>query len=679
MLRIPVDFMLGALGFFAGWTVGSCLVTLTGLPFEALWIAAGTGLGGAALGLTARNRMLKFLEDPALALPVLRYRAVASAASAPLIAAACGIAVAFASASYLFVAEALFWPIWSLLLVLGGFSVFGPRPPVSIAAIDAQPDASAPSSASRADQLALAALATAILLFYFFTSNPDQDDAFYLNLPVGMKLFDGPLLAFDTMLAARDWPLLGSNYKAESIPTLTAAISAATGVPVIYVAHAVLPVFWCLIFACALYIINYALFRERWLFGALMMVIASVAINGSLSSYGAYGVMRFFHGKAALITILIPMIIFIAYATYRNGAILGWAASAGLQICAVGATANAIYLAPLALGLVAAAGLFAPEARTAARWRALFLPGAAIYPIVIGLCLILFDPPASFESDDGYFVYASIWSSFLYKYLLALFFSTLLVGSLAGALHPRLRGATIYVLAFLVFVLNPMLWTPYGEYVTGGLNPRLMWAFPFPALLAIAIVWGASAARPRRAAVILAIAALLILAPGSALRTLDWGLAPIKVERPHYDAASAIAAATPPGGRILAPQALSVWLTTLEDPRPVVAAREDYLYLQRPRAPVADHAARRELFAWINGDSDPDLEDIRALLARLCVASVVVDRRAPRAAAREAAMPALGATFENVFAGRWAHFRRTVRPSTCEADGAQPARLTGSR
>ncbi|GFE66212.1 lysylphosphatidylglycerol synthase domain-containing protein [Litoreibacter roseus] len=66
-MRTASDVMLLWLGFFAGWTIASVPLTLACAPFQALWIALGSGLIGAVASLfMLRSSLSSILLEPAV-------------------------------------------------------------------------------------------------------------------------------------------------------------------------------------------------------------------------------------------------------------------------------------------------------------------------------------------------------------------------------------------------------------------------------------------------------------------------------------------------------------------------------------------------------------------------------------------------------------------------------------
>lgn len=615
MLRYPLICMLIVFGFFAGWTVGSNFAALAGLEFRSLWGAFALGAAGAYGAWRARARAFDLLADPGL--EIVGAPVDPQSLGRERLALVFVLGAVIAAAGLWFVKTSSYAPLWASIVASAGLAL-------AFSVRDAGPAPAGNGPGPR--HLGFAVLLAAIVLLYFLTSAPDGDDAFYLNLPVGLKSAHGPMFAGDTTLGETGWPLLGSNYKVESLPTLAAALSAVTGLPVIVVAHAVLPALWCVMLASAAYVIFFSFFRRDWLWGASLYVLLLVGLGWSFQSYGLHGIVRLFHGKAVWVSILAPLLFFVTYAALRRKSAAGAFLALGLQISALGATANAIYLAPLAMGLVCAARFFdfGGPARPSGRvFHALFLATSA-YNLVVGLVLLATDPPTPMQKFEAP-IETAVWSLFSNKILLAIFVGAAGLAALAALVDRRWRFATLYAGAFFLFVLNPALWKPYSDYVTGNLSFRLFWAAPFPMLLAVgAMTLTAAAARIARPAALVA-ASVLAVSPISSLHVASLGFAPVKTEKAAYGVA--IEAARAAGnGRILAASDVALWLPTLETPPRLVYVRADYLEQQRSRAPAGDLDWRMTLHDWVNGRAQLASTDLAALLRVHCITTIILDR-----------------------------------------------------
>ena len=68
-------------------------------------------------------------------------------------------------------------------------------------------------------------LLVVIYRLYIVVLRPDADDTFYLNLPIRLKTTTYGMMVANTIYGLPDWPILGSNYRIEALPTLVAGPS----------------------------------------------------------------------------------------------------------------------------------------------------------------------------------------------------------------------------------------------------------------------------------------------------------------------------------------------------------------------------------------------------------------------------------------------------------------------
>jgi hypothetical protein len=632
-LRLALDALLLWLGFFAGWSLVSIPLTLTCQPVGWLWLALAGGLVTAFLAYAWLRKPIGFaLLDPSpLPWPTGPFPV------RDLLLAGGGLAI-LAGAGLAFIVTSNALPLWGATLLLAVFTLV--RTQGHAAAPQSRPvEPAAPGAA----WTGLACLALLIAALYLMILRPDPDDAFYLNLPIGLLSGQNCMMAADTMLGTDGWPLLGSNYRVEALPTLTAALSWATGLPVITVGHLVLPLLWCLAWAAALAVIGHGLFGRHWALFAMLTVLAAMVLSGTLQTWGVHGIGRMFHGKAPLILIVFPLMIALVA---RGGANLPtFLALFGLSAVAVGLTANAIYLAPLVLGLsVVAAVVVRPT-----EWqRWLVLLAAAAPAVGAGLWLLLFDRPEG-ASDGGAtdLVQLSLWEMASEKTTLGLLIGTLALAALAGRIGAGGRWLTAYLAAFLVLVLNPLLWPVYERFVTGGLNYRLWWTLPLPGFLAFALTYAVlRSGWPRAGGTLIAagLAGLTLMPTGLiGMTETTLGLSAHKIPPEASAVARGVLSKAPDTGTVLAPERISAWLPVWEGHPDLVYARTLYLGHSATRVAPERLAPRQLLADWVAGKKGIPTDKVLAALRLLDVRVIVLpDGEGPADA--EAVLKALQAT-----------------------------------
>jgi hypothetical protein len=618
-VRTAFDAVLLWLGFFAGWSVASIPLTLTCRQFDWLWLAFGTGILGAMLAWRSLRRTLAPLLLPPADIPwdIRPPRGKSAWLWA-------GGLMIFAFAALAFVPTSNALPLWGITVLLAMAAIL-------------TPDATAPvrpatSLRAGAAWAGLGLLSLGIVALYLVILRPDADDAFYLNLAVGLLSEQTCMMAFDTMYGAENWPLLGSNYRVETLPTLTAALSWLTGLPVITVAHLILPVVWCVIWACLLAVIGHGMFGRHWFVFAVLSMLASMALAGTLQTWGVHGLARLFHGKAPLILIVIPLMTFLVARSWTMPGSLAptFAALFGLCTVAVGLTANAIYLAPLVVLLSVMA---AQIAWPLVKGERLVLLLSAAPPLAAGLWLLAFDRPVSAGGDEGAGVSMTLalWDMASHKTTLGVMMATLAAAALAGRSGAAGRWVSAYLALFLVLAVNPVLWPLYDRFVTGGLTFRLWWALPLPTFLAAALTWALlRTGRPLAGGTLVAGALAVMTLLPSGLIGMEGSKLHASIHKIPPDVASVVQdvhAAAPRNGTILAPEEIAAWLVVREGHPALVYTRRLYLTQSAPVVPLERLAPRILLANWMQGAIDAPINDLLGALRVLKVRLIVLPAR----------------------------------------------------
>lgn len=198
--------------------------------------------------------------------------------------------------------------------------------------------------------LAGVAAITAVLVLHRVAG----DDTYYVGTIIAtLDHPDLAILSFDTVHGVATGPHFNAQFRYQGIEIFTAAIAAFTGLP-----PADLWFLWLPALAAALTPVGYALAA-----GALGVPtngrgLASLVSVGLLLvwadhhySYGNFGFVRYFHGKAIFASLFMPLMI---YFGCRYGRAPGFKNGALLSLCGLAASAlttSALILAPIAIGI----------------------------------------------------------------------------------------------------------------------------------------------------------------------------------------------------------------------------------------------------------------------------------------------------------------------------------------
>lgn len=622
---ITVRIFFAGFLFFLFWTLGVHLVTLRAMSFVTLYLVGGAALLAGTLGALKASQIAHVFTANALAMPSLTWVSPPTAAHRNrllvLLAAGLVVFVATAALQYKF---SLAEPFWVACLGVAAFALWESHGATAYAPVALSREDSEVSVRRRDLTFALAAIA--LLAFYFFTSVPDQDDSLFLNLAVGAKELRDSVFIGDTMLGIAGLDFIKSTYRLESYQLLTAFISDMTGLPVILIAHAVVPSLICIWTASILTLVHAALFPRRFGLTFVFHLVLLVALDGALRSYGYHAIPRFFQGKGPFVTTMIPLATVLTLSVVRTSSWVALALLAGTIVISIGFTANAVYVGPLAVALIGATWLFVGGEH---RWRAFRLPLVILYPFLLALHLLINDPPGSSQMTSAGTIGGMLWGVFGSPPTMILGLALLFAAIISPIMAKGFRPISIYFALTLLLVLNPILLPPYAEYVTGYINYRLFWAVPAPFLIAVffGLLWSSGRLSIRTGIAVLLVSGLI--GSGSILNKAEFGFAALKVPTPEFEIAERIVEYDLGTRLLLAPESVSAWVTVFEGRPPVVEGR--WLYIpQREDSEFRQVLDQRaDLYVFWNRDprAFDDNVDFLASISDLGVRAVLLDTK----------------------------------------------------
>ncbi len=635
-----VDAVITAYGL---WTIVSTLTTVSG--------------ASARAGLTAGSLLMLGLAVLA-ALPRVRARwlpsyladvrqADALAPFVPSVRLRAGLLLASVAAAALWLltrAPLLAW--LSALFVCAAFVVAGLR-----LAPNAAEAGSSPPPLSRAQLYAVHGLALACALLTLSCVRPRTDDPFYINMSVGIADHpERPLLAVATMHGPVTDRLPQQTmfvpYRVHSFESLGGYLSYLTGIDAIAVVHFGLATFfgWFAVLALA------RLFRiaapRHWLL-ALVATLVYYFVEGSAGrGFANQAFVRMFHGKAAMLTALVPLIL--AYGIRYGTRPSRWrfALLSLAQICAMGLTSTAIWLAPMLAMIAVLAATDSPRRFVVAGAQSALSSG---YVLAMGLWVraqISADSRhaiAEAVSTNGHASFTEIAFGRLGgaivqalgepRTALTLLCAVALACALAErAVVCRMLGALGLVL--VAFLANPWLLDFVASSITGSLTyERVFWLLPVPVAFGLCASGMAGQLEGRlgpsraTAAAALASGALLLVATqrfvlseanGTTLR-----FPPVlKTSERLRTVAEAACRLAPEGRTILASEAISRQIAMQHHcGHPLIAG------MRWMRAPLAEERRRNKMQSYVTAIQEISPESaarFRERLSEYAVSAVVM-------------------------------------------------------
>jgi hypothetical protein len=462
-----------------------------------------------------------------------------------------------------------------------------------------------------------------LCLLYYFGHWSDWDDANYINMALGAQHTKGLVFQFDTMLGDGPGPIHLPTYKFHSFELLGAVLSSLAGLSPISVIHLVLPAPALAGLTLVLYLVLKPLVGQRWVSTSVFMLAFLYAVTESLGAWGMHGVLRFYQGKGFLVTALVPASAALTARWFVRRDRYDLVGLGLIHVCALGASANGLYVTPLASAFTAAAMALGDVRRD---WRGtlaalLWLAPTLIYPVALagaGVFAHLYLPSEVTGPQPGYdnfrFVTGWGWAGRLSLAVLPL--------AAIGFADRRLRlAAALYLPLAYLLVLSPPGWT-VASLVTGNLGFRFFWAIPAGLIAGLVLDMLCRHVLGPRAwlGLVAALATLLIALVYNArlveppFRTV-WTKPGLRVVSADYTAAVTLARLAPAGCNVLVPERVAVWLSTMDGAPHPAFVRSLYLKHYRFTMPAKELAVRWRLFNIVEGTVDNQPPALSALSA----------------------------------------------------------------
>jgi hypothetical protein len=579
---VPVSERIcaGACLAFAWWTLCAHAVVAAGGSLVAL-IALFAATGAGMLGAARWRRRRRGAGAPAPGSNAEARAPVGAAPTGPADPVAAGrdrprlIRLARRGTPFLAVAAAAAawgWddPIAWWVLLLAALA------PAALVVLAVEATRADPPRLSRAAERGLLLLAIACAAYALVVHRVDTDDAFYVDMAVSaIDLPELPLLARDTLHGRFDLPIHYPSYRLHAYELGNAAVALITGIPAIYVFH------WlAAALAAALVVLAHAaLFRTLtphcWPWTTLALVVVLISAGEVHRWYGNFAFVRIWQGKAICLFVFVPLVYAYALRFAQRGGARDWLLLAAAQIAAVGASATAVWAAPIA-ALTAIASALHPGRAGLRRLGIGAL--ASAYVVAAGLLVkggmaasLAAEPEKAFAAGSqlGAALHIALGKGRLYGVgVVAPFVAW--VCCAPGSLGRRFAIAV--PLGVTAVLLCPWADALVRENVTGPAYWRAMWALPVPILLALIAVTplarpGAADRAAGRAACLALVAAFALLVPrypGWSTRNRAWvGWPALKVD-PGYPFSVALNELAP-RQRVVAPWSVSTWVPVSHD------------------------------------------------------------------------------------------------------------------
>jgi len=477
---------------------------------------------------------------------------------------------------------------------------------------------------------------------------PDADDAYFLNAATAEGEFPRVALqSFDALHRAGWPPVEQTLHLPESYEILVGMLASLSGLSVQALYYVVLPPIWAVLGVLASWLLLRELLSPRpALWGTAVFVFLLVFWGDGHRTFGTFGFVRLFQGKAVMITTILPLVILAGLRYRREPGGAAWLTLALAQCAAAGCTTNGVVVGPLAAALV----LLAPTASMARSFRVTLAGLGASLPVLL-VASAMYPRLAPYRSAvevDGVLPGYSTTLGDVRAPLVLL--ALLLLPALASRARLR-RSAWIsgYVWIVVFVMLMPLVSIAGSRLLGHVYSWRLLWAVPLPLLVSLAVALAGEGRGERgnwtRAAAAVWAAAFVAAGP--------WAVSPDvfslenlgrpKVLDAPYAVAREVLTIARRDAPALVPEAVAIHVVGFPQAPPLVAVRNLYLQKWKRFVPADQWSYREALFRYAEGGREAmSLSDALASIEAHGIATVVFPETHPDAPALREALRGRG-------------------------------------
>ena len=523
--------------------------------------------------------------------------------------------------------DAVFWA-----LAVGYLTVevwFGPT--------DAPSSEAADVPETRGQAAFVLALCLLAALLTSGSRRPDADDAYYLNaVSAEVEFPHAALNSFDALHRSGWPPVVQILHLPEGYEILLGMMASVCGVSVPSLYYVVLPPIWAVLGVLASWLLLRELLSPRpALWGTAAFVVLLALWGDGHRTFGNFGFVRLFQGKAVLITTVLPLVILTGLRYRREPRGATWLTFALAQCATAGCTTNGVVVGPLAAALL----ILAPAASAVRSFRVTLAGLGASLPVLLAAAAMYprLAPYRSVVDVDAVLLgyHTTLGDVRAPLVLLALLLLPVLSTQARSKSSDFIRG---YVWIVVLVMLMPLVSVAGSLFLGHVYSWRLLWAVPMPLLVSLAIGLAAEGKGERRnwtraGAAVWAVAfvvagPLAISAEVFSLRNLGCP----KVEEAPYAAAQEVLALARKDAPALAPEAVAIHVVGFPQAPPLVAVRNLYLQQWKNFVPADQWNRREALFRYVDGAKDAiSMSDALAGIEADGIATVVFSEAHPDA------------------------------------------------
>jgi hypothetical protein len=473
------------------------------------------------------------------------------------------------------------------------------------------------SPSTRVELFILVGLCVLAVLLTSASLRPDADDAYFLSVAIATTSFpNSPLQSIDALHRSGLPPVEQALHLPQVYEILIGLIADISGLSVYSLYYVILPA----LFAILSILANWLLLRhflpaQQAIWGIVIYVLLLIFWGDGHRTFGNFGFVRLFQGKAIYLMVILPFIALSALRYYNRPSLTSWLGLSLSQFAAIGITTNGMVVAPLAMGLCLLANL---RFNRSSLWLVFSGFGSSLPVILVsgGLYLKMAPYLAAISVDERLLSYTTTLGIIRAPFVLLGLLLLPILATLAKVKYATWLKGFVWLVIFIIFM--PATRNLGADILGNVFSWRLFWAVPIPFLLSLA---GASAIRlirPHRKFVIglVTVWSLTFMVAGptaisSQIFSLDNLGRPKVIEAPFTVAKKTIALAqsdTP----ALVPEDIAIYMTGFPNCPPLVGVRT--LYLTKLQGFISNQALARRLalFQYIS-QNNPNLSANTAL------------------------------------------------------------------
>ena len=457
------------------------------------------------------------------------------------------------------------------------------------------------------ESMGLACICIFVVVVTLGANRPDADDAFLISLATAaIDRPDIPLYGFDNVYKS-GMPLLEQDlHLAQSYEYFIALLADITKIRVHVLYYVVFPALWAPVGILVHWILlRHFLPGRSAVIGIAALAVLLVLWGDGHRTFGNFAFVRLFQGKTIFLLVALPVVVLSAF-EYRNTPNWrNWVLLLLHQCAAMGLTANAVTIAPIASALVLLSG----AQRSHDFWRTAIRGVACSVPQVLAGIGMLFHlrKYSAIDQESAHLVgYQIVLGDHRTSFVLL----ALLVLPGLSRITKLQQSAWLcsYLCIFFLLFFCPIVSAILGAHFASVASWRMFWCLPIPWLLSLAFgaASGTSLPRPWLRVGLLGIFVVLFAAAGpSTVNTNAWAwtnIGALKVNE-DYSVARHIMEATPDGGLALVPDSVAINLCTFRNAPPLVAVRRLYLQKLANLVEGQDLGGRYFLLDYVGGET----------------------------------------------------------------------------